>query len=290
MGVGGIYLSPDLKELGQPCPQGTFRVLGLCSPNKSCPPQPGPGLLGCRAQHPVHCGETSSPQVGSKTRWSAAWKRPKFSEEKHQSGIAQASKCPRRPHSYQASLTKCAKESQHSDPVRFTTENSRETHRVLPIECLLLFAPSVCLRSLRSRPLWDKDLSAGGLSGDSSGGASGEEPTCQFRRHKRLGFNPWVGEIPWRGAWQSPPVFLTGESHGQRSLVGYSPWVTKSGTQLKRLSMHTQFIQKWSQKDQWRRGKVAQEERVEAGQVEPRSHRDPWETMWEAVMFSHLRD
>ena len=29
------------------------------------------------------------------------------------------------------------------------------------------------------------------------GGASGKEPACQYRRHKRLGFNPWVGKIPW---------------------------------------------------------------------------------------------
>ena len=55
-------------------------------------------------------------------------------------------------------------------------------------------------------------------------GASGKEPTCQSRRRERLGFNPWVGKIPWRREWQSTPVFLPGESHGQRSLVGYSPW------------------------------------------------------------------
>ena len=30
----------------------------------------------------------------------------------------------------------------------------------------------------------------------------------------------WVGKIPWRTAWQPTPVFLPGESHGQRSLVG----------------------------------------------------------------------
>ena len=36
-------------------------------------------------------------------------------------------------------------------------------------------------------------------------------------------FDPWVGKIPWRRKWQPTPVFLPGESHGQRSLVGYSP-------------------------------------------------------------------
>ena len=37
------------------------------------------------------------------------------------------------------------------------------------------------------------------------------------------GFDPWVGKILWRRAWQPTPVFLPGESHGQRSLGGYSP-------------------------------------------------------------------
>ena len=41
---------------------------------------------------------------------------------------------------------------------------------------------------------------------------------------RRLGFDPWVGKIPWRRAWQPTPVFLHGEFHGQRSLPGYSPW------------------------------------------------------------------
>ena len=39
----------------------------------------------------------------------------------------------------------------------------------------------------------------------------------------RPGFDPWVGKIPWRRKWQPTPVFLPGESHGWRSLVGYSP-------------------------------------------------------------------
>ena len=36
-------------------------------------------------------------------------------------------------------------------------------------------------------------------------------------------FDSWVGKIPWRRVWQPNPVFLPGESHGQRSLVGYCP-------------------------------------------------------------------
>ena len=42
--------------------------------------------------------------------------------------------------------------------------------------------------------------------------------------------NPWVRKISWRGKWQSNPVFLTGEFHGQRRLAGYSPWSLKSRT------------------------------------------------------------
>ena len=59
---------------------------------------------------------------------------------------------------------------------------------------------------------------------DFPGSTIGEEPICQCRRHKRLGFDPWVGKFPWRRAWQPTLVFLPGESHGQRSLAGYSPW------------------------------------------------------------------
>ena len=46
------------------------------------------------------------------------------------------------------------------------------------------------------------------------GGAGGKEPTCQCRRHKRHGFNPRVGKIPWRRNWQPTPVLLPGKFHG----------------------------------------------------------------------------
>ena len=54
-------------------------------------------------------------------------------------------------------------------------------------------------------------------------GASGKEPACQCRRHKRHRFIYWVGKIPWRRKWQATPIFLPGKSHGQRSLTGYKP-------------------------------------------------------------------
>ena len=53
---------------------------------------------------------------------------------------------------------------------------------------------------------------------------SGKEFTCQYGRHR---FDPWVRNIPWRRKWQPTAVFLSGKPHGQRSLEGYSPWVTK---------------------------------------------------------------
>ena len=46
-----------------------------------------------------------------------------------------------------------------------------------------------------------------------------KEPACQCGRCKRYEFNPWFGKIPWRRTWKPTPVFLPGESHGQRSLV-----------------------------------------------------------------------
>ena len=58
---------------------------------------------------------------------------------------------------------------------------------------------------------------------------SSKEPACLCGR---CSFDPWVGKIPWRREWQPTSVFLPGESHGQRSLAGYSLWGPKSRTQL----------------------------------------------------------
>ena len=56
------------------------------------------------------------------------------------------------------------------------------------------------------------------------GSSISKESACQCRRHRRHGFDPWVGKVPWRKKWQPTAVFLPGKSHGQKSLVGYSPW------------------------------------------------------------------
>ena len=65
---------------------------------------------------------------------------------------------------------------------------------------------------------------------------SGKESPGQC---KRCGFSPWVRKILWRREWQPTPVFLPRESHGQRSLVGYSPRGHKESDTTERL--HFQF-------------------------------------------------
>ena len=44
-----------------------------------------------------------------------------------------------------------------------------------------------------------------------------------IRDKKKVGFDPWVGKIPWSRAGQPTAVFSPGEFHGQRRLAGYSP-------------------------------------------------------------------
>ena len=86
---------------------------------------------------------------------------------------------------------------------------------------------------------------------------TGREPACQFRRHKRCGLDPWIKKIPWRRAWQPTPVLLPGKSHGQRSLVGYSPRGHKGSDKTEWLThthTHTQEMGRGSQWDSlsWR--------------------------------------
>ena len=53
----------------------------------------------------------------------------------------------------------------------------------------------------------------------------------------RPGFNPWVGQIPWRRKWQPTPVVLPGESYRQRSLAGYSLWGHKESDMTESLAL-----------------------------------------------------
>ena len=71
-----------------------------------------------------------------------------------------------------------------------------------------------------------------------SGGARVGESACQRRRHKRHRFDPWVGKIPCWKKWQPTPVFVPGESHGQRILAHCSPWGHKESD----LTAHTHTL------------------------------------------------
>ena len=72
-----------------------------------------------------------------------------------------------------------------------------------------------------------------------------KKPASQSRRRKRREFNPWVGKIPWRRAWQPILVFLPGVSHEQRNLVGYSPWGRKKSSMTEWLSTAHCYNEKW---------------------------------------------
>ena len=65
-------------------------------------------------------------------------------------------------------------------------------------------------------------------------GSDGKESACKAWDP---GFDPWVWKIPWRKEWLLTPVFLSGKSHGQRSLAGYSPWGRKELDMIERLTL-----------------------------------------------------
>ena len=68
---------------------------------------------------------------------------------------------------------------------------------------------------------------------------SGKESTYQCRSCKRFAFDPWIGNILWRREWLPTPLFLPGKFHGQRSLVGYSPWDCKESDTAEQLTPFT---------------------------------------------------
>ena len=65
---------------------------------------------------------------------------------------------------------------------------------------------------------------------------SSTESACQCRRCR---FHPWVDGIHRRRKWPPTPVFLPGNSHGQRNQVGYSPWGHKELDKIKQ--QHSYF-------------------------------------------------
>ena len=76
------------------------------------------------------------------------------------------------------------------------------------------------------------------------GGTSGKEPTCHAGDIREAGSVPGAGRSP-RGGWKPTPVFLPGESRGQRSLVGAQSIGLQSWTELKRLSK-SQYLNQWA--------------------------------------------
>ena len=69
--------------------------------------------------------------------------------------------------------------------------------------------------------------------------------------YKRREFDPWVGKIPWRRDWLLTPVLLPGESQGQRSLVGCSPWGHKESNTTEQLSLSAVSNASAKQIHQW---------------------------------------
>ena len=77
-------------------------------------------------------------------------------------------------------------------------------------------------------------LGASAVGRNFLGGSDGKESACSV---VDLGLTPGLGRFPWRREWLSTPVFWPGESHEQRSLVGYSPWGRKELDTTERLSL-----------------------------------------------------
>ena len=76
-------------------------------------------------------------------------------------------------------------------------------------------------------------------------GGSGKETACQCTKRKRHGFTLRVRKIPWSRKQQPTPIFLPGKFHGERSLVGYSPWGHKESDMTERLSIPHFLILGW---------------------------------------------
>ena len=74
------------------------------------------------------------------------------------------------------------------------------------------------------------------------GGSVVKNPPANAGDIGDVGLIPGLGRSPWRRKWQPTPVFLPGESHGQRSLTGYSSQHHEESDMTKNTLMHA-FIQ-----------------------------------------------
>ena len=91
---------------------------------------------------------------------------------------------------------------------------------------------------LASEKSLDKSYTFHGLPG----WLSSKEHTCNAGDIGDLGSVPRLGKIPWRRKWKLTLVFMSGKSHGQRSLVGCSPWGRKESDTAEQLSTHAHTV------------------------------------------------
>ena len=80
------------------------------------------------------------------------------------------------------------------------------------------------------------------INKEKDGGASGDEPTCQGRRHKRHRLNSWARKIFWKRKWQPTLVLAPEKSHGRRSVAGCSPWGPRESDMTQGLSTNRERI------------------------------------------------
>ena len=103
----------------------------------------------------------------------------------------------------------------------FHLNSENQAWLVSPIRTQLRGSELICFSAINTGP----EMIAGPLWS-----FGGREPACHC---KTCRFSPWVRKIPWGRKWQPMPGFLPGESHGQRSLVGYSPQVHQESDMTK---------------------------------------------------------
>ena len=113
---------------------------------------------------------------------------------------------------------------------------------LLPSSVRLLadFLPCVRIlhRSPRSKVFIPLDAVTHTHSSQTQQGEDQKEAKVKEDKNRTAGFNPWVGKTPWRREWHPTPVLVPGESHGGRSLVGYSPWGRKESDTTEQLHFH----------------------------------------------------
>ena len=148
-------------------------------------------------------------------------------------------------------LDNCAREEESVSPRRHSKGKARMEIRALSLGIRSM--PDFCPRARqpiletwqvrpRLREGWQPVLTFLKLKGQNQmrrntqrhvllkfpGGSVVKHPPITGEDAGNAGLTPHPGrEDPWRRAWQPIPIFLPGESHGQRSLVGYSPWSPK---------------------------------------------------------------